>query len=171
MSTLDIVLLVLLLIFTWRGLSKGIIRLLGSLVAIIAGSFLASRYYLIFFEWAQDFWHGKEGLGKTLAFVILFIAITWVINAAFSLAARLWGSLSFIPFTKLIDKVLGAAIGLLQGAFFMGLIIYVSSKYVIIGSLWGNTLVDSQVAPWLLKVTQIILPVLPDALRALQSVI
>lgn len=170
MSTLDIILIVLLIISTWQGLSKGIIRLLGSLVALIAGSFLASRYYLIFFEWSKDFWHSQESLGKTLSFIILFIAITWVINAAFNLIGKLWGSLSIIPFTKIIDHGLGAALGFVQGAFFTGLIIYVSSKYAIIGSLWGDALVNSRIAPFLLKITEMILPVLPDALKALQSV-
>lgn len=171
MSTLDIVLIVLLLISTWHGLSKGIIRLLGSLIALIAGSFLASRYYLTFFEWSQDFWPGDEGIGKTLSFIVLFIAVTWIINLAFSLLAKFWASLSIIPFTKLINHGLGAVVGFLEGAFFLGLIIYVSSKYAIIGSLWGDTLVNSQVAPFLLKITNLILPVLPDALKALQAVI
>lgn len=171
MSTFDIVLIALLLISTWHGLSHGLIRLLGSLVALIAGGFLASRYYLLFFDWSQDFWPGDEGLGKTLSFAVLFIAVTWVINMGFRLLSKFWGSLSIIPFTKLINHGLGAVIGFLEGAFFLGLIIYVSSKYAILGSLWGDTLTTSQVAPYLLKITNLILPALPDALKALQSVI
>jgi hypothetical protein len=59
----------------------------------------------------------------------------------------------------------------LEGALFLGLIIFVASRYAIIGNFFGDNIAQSFIAPWLLKVVDIILPVLPEALKALKSII
>ena len=71
----------------------------------------------------------------------------------------------------MINRLLGGALGFIEGSLFIGLILFVASRYSWIGSLFGDYLVSSQVAPFFLKVVEIITPVLPAALKALQSVI
>ncbi len=55
MSYFDIALVVVLAGFIFNGLSKGLIRLLGNIVGLIVGAFIASRFYLQFYEWSQHF--------------------------------------------------------------------------------------------------------------------
>jgi len=171
MSYFDIGLLVILLGFVGNGLSKGLIRLLGQVVGLIVGSYVASHFYLTFYEWGKGFANFSEGTEKFLAFIILFILVTSVVGAAFILIEKIFDLVSIIPFTKLINRLLGGALGLLEGSLSLGLILYVAARYAWIGGLLGKQLVGSHVAPYLVKVTTIIMPFLPDALKTLKSII
>jgi uncharacterized membrane protein required for colicin V production len=71
----------------------------------------------------------------------------------------------------MINRLLGGALGFLEGSLFIGLILFVISRYAWIGSLFGDYLLSSQVAPFFLAVVNIALPFLPTALKALQSLI
>ncbi len=171
MSYFDIALLVVVAGFVFNGLSKGLIRLLGNIVGLIIGAFIASRFYLQFYEWSQSFFGGRESLGKVISFIVVFIVVTMLVDWVFVLLEKVFNLISIIPFTKTINRLLGGALGLLEGSLFIGLILFVVSRYAWIGSLFGDKLVSSQVAPFFLKVVKIVMPVLPEALKALQSLI
>lgn len=171
MSYFDIALVVVLAGFIFNGLSKGLIRLLGNIVGLIVGAFIASRFYLQFYEWSQHFFGGREGLGKVISFIVVFVVVTMVVDWLFIILEKIFNVISIIPFTKTINRLLGGALGLLEGSLFIGLILFVASRYAWVGGLFGEHLVSSQVAPFFLKVVRLVMPVLPDALKALQSLI
>ena len=171
MSYFDIGLLVILISFVCNGLAKGLIKLLGQVVGLIVASYVASHSYLIFYEWGKNLVNWSEGTEKFLSFIILFVLITTIVGFAFVLIEKVFDLISIIPFTKLINRLLGGALGLLEGSLSLGLILFVAVRYAWIGGLMGKQLVDSQVAPWLIKVATIVMPFLPDTLKALKSII
>lgn len=171
MSWFDVVLVVLWAGFIIYGFSKGLIRLFGHLVGLIIGAYVASHFYLQFFAWGQGLFRGHDNLGKVVAFIVIFIVVTRLTDLLFAVIEKIFKLISIIPFTKLINNLLGAALGLLEGALFLGLIVFVISRYTLISSLFGGQLSASKIAPLLLKVVNLILPILPEALKALQSVI
>ena len=171
MSYFDIGLIVITLIFVANGLRKGLIRLLGQVVGLIIASYLASHFYLTFYEWGKDMVSFSDGTEKFLAFIILFILVTSVVGILFVGIEKLFDLISIIPFTKTINRLLGGALGLLEGSLALGLILFVAARYAWIGGFFGNQLVASKVAPWLIKVANIIMPFLPEALKALKSII
>lgn len=171
MSYFDIALLVILAGFLTNGLTKGLIRLLGQVVGLIAASYLSSHFYLTFYQWGQGIVSWSEGTEKLLAFIILFILISSLMSALFIVIEKIFNLISIIPFTKLINRLLGGALGLLEGSLVLGLILFVAVRYTWIDSLLGNQLVSSQVSPWLIKVANIVMPFLPEALKALKSII
>ncbi|MFZ4648450.1 MAG: CvpA family protein [Patescibacteria group bacterium] len=171
MSIFDIVLLLIIAGFVFNGLSKGLIRLLGNLVGLIIGAFIASHFYLVFFEWSKHLMNGHDNIGKVIAFIVIFTVAAKVTDWVFIWVEKLFNLVSFIPFTKLINRILGATLGLVEGSLFLGLIIFVSSRYAIIGSLFGNQLLTSKISPLLLKTVNIVMPILPEALKALQSIL
>ena len=65
----------------------------------------------------------------------------------------------------------GRMFGFLEGALVLGLILYVTSRYAFIENWFGEWLVNSQIAPFLLKFVDILLPLLPEVLKRLQSLI
>jgi len=140
-------------------------------VGLIAGAFVASHFYLQFYQWTQNIFGSREALGKVISFIIVFIVVTMIINWIFFIIEKIFKLISIIPFTGMINRLLGGALGFIEGSLFIGLILFVASRYSWIGSLFGDYLVSSQVAPFFLKVVEIITPVLPAALKALQSVI
>ncbi|MFH1522764.1 MAG: CvpA family protein [Patescibacteria group bacterium] len=171
MTIFDTILLIILAGFVFYGLFFGLIRTLGSIVGIVVGAWLASRYYLLVFDWLQDLFFGFDNLGKVLAFIILFTVINRLIGFLFSLLNKAFDIISIIPFLKTINRLAGAALGFIEGALILSLILYVAAKYSIIGSWFGNMLTGSYVAPFLLKFVKVLLPLLPEVLKKLQSLI
>ena len=171
MSYFDIGLLIILAGFIGNGFAKGLIRLLGQVVGLIVASYVASHFYLTFYEWGKNLTHFSDGTEKFLAFIILLLVITSVVGVVFILIEKIFNLVSIIPFTKLINRLLGGALGLLEGSLSLGLILFVAARYAWIGGLLGKQLVNSHVAPWLIKVATIIMPFLPDALKTLKSII
>lgn len=171
MSIFDISLLIILSGFLLSGLFKGVIRMIGNLIGLIVGAYVASRFYLLFYDWADQWINMTESLGKVLAFIILFILVAKLVDLAFVLVEKAFKIVAFIPGTRFINNILGAILGLLEGALFIGLILFVISRYSIIDNFFGNQISQSLVAPWLLKVVELILPLMPSALKTLQSII
>jgi membrane protein required for colicin V production len=171
MTIFDIVLAVILAASVFSGLRRGLIRSLGSIIGLIIGAYVASHFYLIFFEWGRSFAGSHEAVGKVAAFVILFIVVTSLTNLIFFLIEKVFNLLAIIPGSRYLNNILGALLGLLEGSLFLGLIVFVASRYALIGNLFGDSLAKSVIAPWLLRVVNIVLPVLPEALKALKSII
>lgn len=171
MSWFDLLLVIIWSGFVFYGFFKGLIRLLGHIVGLILGAFVASHFYLQFFKWGENLFYGRDNLGKVISFIVIFVVTMRVTDLVFVLIEKVFKLISIIPFTKLINRLLGAALGLLEGALFLGLIIFVVSRYALLESMLGSQLSTSQIAPLLLKMTNIVLPVLPEALKALQSII
>lgn len=171
MSYFDIALLVILAIFTFNGLRKGLIRLLGQFVGLIVAAYVSSHFYLNFYDWAKGFVDWGEGTEKFLSFIILFTLVSSLVGVVFIIIEKVFNLISIIPFTKLINRLLGGVLGLLEGALALGLILFVAARYTWVDSLMGNQLAVSSVAPSLVKVADILLPFLPEALKVLSSVI
>ncbi|MFA5000313.1 MAG: CvpA family protein [Patescibacteria group bacterium] len=171
MLVFDIVLLVILGGFIIRGLFKGIIRMVGRVVGLLVGAFAASHFYLNLYEWGKNLAAGHENAGKVIAFIIIFVVVTKLVNLLFVLLEKIFKFIAVIPGSKYINNLLGALLGFLEGALFLGLILYVISRYALIGNFFGDGLINSSVAPFLIGITKIIMPLLPEALKALKSLI
>lgn len=171
MIILDVILLIFLAGFVFYGLFFGLIRTAGSLLGVIVGALLASRWYLLVFEWAQDLFFGWNNSGKVLTFIILFTIINRLVCFIFAMIDRTFHLISIIPFLKTINRLAGAVLGFILGGLSLGLILYVASRYTIIDSLFGKWMVDSRVAPFLIKFVDVLKPLLPEMLKKLQSLI
>ncbi len=164
-------LVAILLFFVINGLTKGLIRLLGQVVGLIIASYVASHFYLTFYKWGENLVNWNEGTEKFLSFLIVFILITSIVGILFVIIEKIFNLISIIPFTKTINRLLGGVLGLLEGSLALGLVLFVAARYAWIGGIFGSQLVNSKVAPLMIKVVNIILPFLPEALKALKSII
>jgi len=171
MSIFDIVLLVILAGFIINGLFKGLIRLLGHVAGIIIGAYVSSHFYLVFFEWAKNIFNGHDNAGKVIIFILLFIVVTRLTDWLFVLIEKIFKFIAFIPGSKYINNLLGAALGFVEGGLFLGLILFVAIRYTPLGATFAKQLTESVIAPFLLKMVNIILPILPDALKALKTIV
>lgn len=171
MSIFDTILLILLSGFVFYGLFFGLIRTTGALLGTLAGAVLASRLYVQVYNWVEPVFFGRENFGKILVFIILFSIINRLVGFVFYLIDKTFGIISIIPFLKTFNRLGGAVIGFLTGGFFLGMVIFVASRYSFIENWFGKWLVDSQMAPFLLKFVNILMPLLPEMLKKLQSLI
>jgi membrane protein required for colicin V production len=171
MSIFDVVLIVILAGFTFYGLFFGLIRTFGTFAGVLVGAFLASRFYLPVADWLNSFFFGYANLGKVLIFILLFSLFNRLTCFVFYLIEKAFNLISIIPFLKTFNRLTGAILGFLTGSLILGLILYVASRYAFIGNWFGDNLVSSKIAPFLLQVANFLLPLLPEMLKKLQSLI
>ncbi len=175
MSILDISLLIILAGFVINGLSKGLINLVGRILGLFVGVFVAGHFHAAIFYWAREVFNisGNEFVGKIITFIVVFILATYLIDLVFKLLEKIFNILAIIPGSKYLNNLAGAALGFLEGALFLGLIIFISSQYAALGNLLGlgEKLGNSVIVPILLKIVDFILPFLPEALRLLKTLV
>ncbi|MCK5416402.1 CvpA family protein [Candidatus Parcubacteria bacterium] len=171
MSIFDTILLIILSGFIFYGLFYGLIRTIGILFGAVIGAVVASRFYVQIYNWVEPVFMGHENIGKVIIFIILFSLINRLVGFVFYLLDKTYGLLTIIPFLKTINRLGGAVLGFITGGFFLGMIIFVVSRYSFIEHWLGKWLVDSQMAPFLLKFVNILSPLLPEVLKKLKSLI
>jgi uncharacterized membrane protein required for colicin V production len=171
MSPFDIGLLVLVGGFVIYGLFSGLIRMVGSLVASIASIFVASHYYLSFYENVGWLHFQQANAGKITAFIILMVLVSVVVRVAFFVIQKIFDIVSIIPFVKSINGLAGAIMGLLEGSITVGIILFMASRYAVVGHFFGDAIAASKIAPIFLAITNIVYPLLPQGLKLLQSII
>jgi membrane protein required for colicin V production len=128
MNWLDIIFIVPVCWLGFAGMRKGFIMEIASLLAIIAGIYVAYH-----FSWLVCGWLNLKGNGaNAIAFAITFFAVLigiYFLGKAIAVAAKKL-SLSFF------DRILGLAFGLLKALIFCGVIVYFitsldpSSKFI-----------------------------------------
>jgi len=166
MPILDVILLIFLAGFVFYGLFFGLIRTFGSLLGVVLGLWLTFMFYLTAYDWFKNLFFGHEFTGKLVTFIILFTIINRLIGLIFAILDRTFDLLSVIPFLKTINRLAGAALGFIEGGLVLGLILMYLSQTSL--SHW---FASSQVAPFLIKFTQAILPLIPGLLNRVKGVV
>ncbi len=171
MTFFDVVLILIMLAFAFRGFAMGLIRMLGSLAGTLVGAFVASYFYLSFFNLIGSWFNGFENLAKVVCFLVLFIIASNIVVMIFSMLDKTYNFLSIIPFLKTINRLCGAILGFVVGALILGLILYVVAKYAGVSTLLGTWLIHSKITPFLLILAKILMPILSFSLKSLKSII
>lgn len=166
MPIFDIILIIIIAGFVFYGLFFGLIRTLGSLLGAVIGLWLTFIFYLTAYDWIKNIFFGHELSGKIVTFIILFIIINRLIGFIFAILDRTFDLLSVIPFLKTINRLAGAILGFIEGGLVLGLILLYISQ-----SSFSDWLTHSQVAPFLIQFTQIVLPLLPGLLNKIKGAV
>ena len=165
MITLDFILLGIIIIWAILGFRRGFLSTLGSLVGIILAILIASRFYPIVGDW-----FGGTNVSNIVAFVMLFGIITKLISIVFWILGKVFEVITVLPFISSFDKILGLVLGFAQGIFMLSAILYFLSKYPLNDWL-TNQMGHSIVSATLLKMAVILIPLFPEAIKKLKSVI
>lgn len=104
----DIGVLVILIFGGIRGGLNGFIREISGIIALIAGIFMAKTFYLDLALKIGE--HVPEPWAQPVSFAVIIIAVMLVIG----LIARLLGRLLDFAYATSVDKLLGAAVGILK---------------------------------------------------------
>jgi len=165
MNYLDIIFIIIILFFTFNGLRKGLVRVVGGILGIFVGIYLAGVFYLQFSEWLQTL---TDLFGPTEANIISFIVVFIIANRLFAVIIFLLDTIVKIPIINSVNKLLGGALGFLQGALIVTLIVTVFTN---LGSLAGadNVISNSQIAPYSQKAITLIKPFLPKDLKSIPA--
>jgi len=170
LTILDLILILILFLFIAFGFALGLVQTIGALIGVVAGAYLAGVFYEPLGAWLEPILLGHGNTARIIAFIVIFVLVNRLIGLIFWFINKIFNLISIIPFTKSLNRILGALLGFLEGTLVLGLIIYFVSRFEI--SEWfTGVLAGSKVAMWLNWVAGILAPLLPDLLRQLQSVI
>lgn len=164
MTILDWIIIIIIVAFAIGGFLAGFIYEIGSFIGIIAGVWLAGIFSPALAEsigngalWAQVLW-----------FVVLFIVISKLISAVFWLINKVFNLVAVIPGLKFFNRVGGAIFGILEGAFYLGIVAYVI-KASGVSELIYKWINDSALAWPLLAFGKLLSPLIPDVLKIIIS--
>jgi len=165
MIILDYILLGIILLWALLGFKKGFLESLGSLVGIIIAVLLASRFYPNVSSWL-----GGNNFTNIIAFVVLFGLSTKIMSLIFWILGKIFKLVTILPFISTFDRFLGFILGLAGGIFTLSIVLYFLSKYPLNDWLTEQMGV-SLVAKVLLSIGLIFVPLFPEAIKKLKSII
>lgn len=170
MSFFDISLIVIIGLFGLAGLWFGLIHTIGSLAGTVLGVFLATRYYEPVANWLVNVTGWGEHFSKVLIFIIAFFIINRLVGLAFWVVDKILSVFTKLPFISGINRFLGLIFGVLEGAIVVGMVFFFIARFPL-GDKFMAALAASQIAPATVKLASILWPLIPDALKMLQSTI
>jgi membrane protein required for colicin V production len=157
MNLLDIIILIIVGFCLVRGIFRGVIQEISSIIGVLAGFYAAYTYYP---RLAPVLKHAIPDAAhlKIFAFLILFCGVFIVI----SLIGLLIKKLMKIVFMGWIDRILGAGFGLLKGALIVSVLLLALTTF-----LPGQSRVikHSVLAPHIMKIPETISRVTPKSMR------
>ncbi len=159
----DVVLLVIIGAFVLFGLFFGFLHTLGSLIGSIVALFLADRLIDPALH-SFGFIFGGGSAAKVVLFFILFLLISRAVGLVLWLVGRLWGVVSWIPFAKSIDRLVGGLFGLLEGIVVVGFVLFYAMQ-ILPPTTLRSVLETSMMAKYLLAVAGGLQVFLPASVR------
>lgn len=120
MNVFDIVIVVLLILAFVRGIIKGLFAEVASLVAVIAGVFVAIHYsnYIEFYLVNSTFIDWSDQTNRIVAFSVTFLAVVLLII----FIGKLLTKIADITALGMINKFLGGVFGVLKIALILSII-------------------------------------------------
>ncbi len=170
MTIIDVTLLVVLGGFVLAGFWFGLIHMLGALLGLFLGTFLASRYYEPLAQWFFSINDVNINLLRIISFLLISFIVTRIVGFAVHIADRIFRVVAVIPFMKTFNRLLGAGLGFIEGALLLGLFVYFTSRFPITPG-FELMLRASEVARVFNIAGKLMSPFLPHALRIVQSVL
>ncbi|OGF31646.1 hypothetical protein A2533_04125 [Candidatus Falkowbacteria bacterium RIFOXYD2_FULL_35_9] len=165
MIILDYILIGVILIFAIWGFKQGFLQVVGSMVGLVVAVVLAGKYYLLLGSFL-----GGNNLSNFFAFLLIFSLILKIMSLLFWGFGKVFEIIAIIPFLKTFERLLGSVLGIVQGILVLSVVIYFLSKYPLNDWLISQ-MADSLITPLLLMISYIFLPLLPEALKALKSIL
>lgn len=141
MNLLDTLIIVILLFCLIRGLFRGLVLELSSIIGVIAGSYGAITYYpvmaQILSKWISDTAY-RNIISVTLLFVFIFVVI--------SLLGKLIKMMLQIAFMGWFDRLFGAGFGALKGCLIASVLVFTFTVFLPKGA---SIIQTSKLSPYI----------------------
>ena len=120
MNIVDYILIVVLVLFFWRGFVRGFIGTLAWLAGLLIGTWLAGQFYVRVGVWL-DQWIHQQSLSAMVSFVGVLVLSMVLIGLIFAVVNKIF---NMIPVIGYINHFLGGVVGLVEAVFLIGIIFW-----------------------------------------------
>ena len=167
MNWFDIFLIVVLFIFTWKGFRAGLVGAIGGFFGVIFAIWAGSHYMQSVGAWIMKVIDLDNAyLASIIGFLVVFMAVNIAFGLIISVINRVF---HIIPFIDLINKLLGAIVGVVTGALAVSAIVYIMSVLPISETV-STSIKNSQIADTALSIAFMVKPFIPQAIKELKSI-
>src|SRR3989344_4060585 len=167
MNWFDIFLIVVLFIFTWKGFRAGLVGAIGGFFGVIFAIWAGSHYMQSVGAWIMKVIDLDNAyLASIIGFLVVFMAVNIAFGLIISVINRVF---HIIPFIDLINKLLGAIVGIVTGALAVAAIVYLMSVLPISEAI-STSIKNSQIADTALSIAFMVKPFIPQAIKELKSI-
>lgn len=170
---IDLFLILFLFGFIFYGFFFGLIRTVGSLLAMVLALWIAGYFYQFLFLLIKSWFLGYDSFGKSLAYIILFTIANRLIMLGFRLLETTYNLISIIPFLKTINRLGGAIFGFLEGSIVLSVALYFVASHAdlpLIGGYIMDLFALSKMAVYFIKFAAYLSPFLPVIMDKLASI-
>ncbi|EKD76313.1 MAG: hypothetical protein ACD_43C00156G0003 [uncultured bacterium] len=141
MNILDWVIIGWLAIAFFTGARLGLVYRVGHIVGLGLGVYLAVEYYDVVAGWVGD-----SITANITAFIVLFVGVAELAGIAAVLLDKFFHILSWVPFLKTANVILGGLLSALTHCAIISVIIFFSTTQVI-NTVFVQTINESTLGP------------------------
>ncbi len=124
MNGLDLLTIVIIGFFTLRGFARGLIKELFTTFGLVLGIYIAVRFTSQIAAYVSKY-VPNPGVAKIIGFVVIFVFFYFLLSFIGDTIAKITKFLML----EFIDRILGAALGLLEGFFIAGAFLFVLFQF------------------------------------------
>lgn len=166
----DIILVVVLLAFAAYGWKSGLISVIGRVLGIFIGAWVAGHYYMEMASYFAKISFGSELLQNAIAFIVIFGIVSQLAGLVFYALDKVFNAVAIIPGLKAINRLAGALLGVLEGALVIAVVLYVIYLFPFSGFM-DEFIQESRWAHVFINLSHIIAPFIPDSLEKVRGLI
>jgi len=124
-NLLDILIIIPLALFAWNGFKKGLIIEIASLIALILGLYMAFFFSDYAAEMLNNLFAMDQKYVAVFAFILTFIVVLFLVLTVGKVVQK------FVDILLLgfLNKLAGAAFGILKGALLLSILIFVINYF------------------------------------------
>jgi len=139
---IDILILVVLGVFLLKGVLRGLLREVCTLLGLVCGGLLAFYLHVPLSQWLVETLHWPSQLCVTISFLLVFLLTVLLFGALGYLLNR------FATLTLMtgVNRILGAILGMAQGVVLLSLILFALNSTDLPGD-FNQRLKHSELAP------------------------
>lgn len=146
----------------------GLIEGIGSIVGIVLGLIVASYYYLNLSENLTWLFLNNQTVSQICTFLLIFILVNRGIAIVFWVFDKMFKIIAFIPFLKTFNRLLGAALGFIEGVIVIGVVLILLINFTQ-GDFWDKKVDNSRFAGLFKKGATVVSPLIPKSQDQLKN--
>ncbi|OIO47871.1 MAG: hypothetical protein AUJ28_00300 [Parcubacteria group bacterium CG1_02_37_51] len=168
MIAIDIILIIILAGFVILGFKSGLIFVVGRIIGLFVGAFVAGHYYLQFAYYFTDISFSSTTIQNFISFIVLFGITSQLVGLVFYLVNKAFDAVAIIPGMKAINRLAGGIFGFFEGVLIISMVLYLIYLFPF-SSIMDNFIAGSKFAYIFLNISQIMSFLIPDSVEALRE--